>query len=1342
MQQLLRLAKRGGGGRPPALARWCARMLAIALAGVATAGWAQDLVRTTAFTYDRVSGQVKTETVDPDGTHCVQTVYEHDGYGNRSKVTVQPCASTTARFAPRVTVNTFAESTGAAAGNNHPAGAYLTKVQTGTLNGTAFVTLAQTQASYDTRFGQANSSTQVALAPQAAGRDLTTRAEFDSLGRQTKAFTPVHRDPSSATGAVTENFTETKTYYCQGTKVTAANPAPAACINLSGLAVNVNYLSRRLLSDASGQTTLAIRSAYFVEHVLKDAGGNAIGARARVHFDSLHREIAKESETFDGKWSRTLTGFDALGMAAATWGPHVVASANELPPEEVKQWTQQRDLLHRPLETAQWWRGCASGAAACTNPTPQVVVGRAQYQGLSATAVVPAESTTDNQERRRTTHKNGAGQVAQTVDAYGATLNLAYDAFGNLVRTRNALGHETTITYTPTTARFKTGMVDPDRGEWHYTYDALGQLKTQRDGNLNVTTLEYDAMGRTTLRQTPSLTARWKYSLADDGTNQCPQANGLPRLCKSWTGNDENNPSTLRQPQYDALGRVAQVTEKLDIQYTSVTTYDAATGRPAKFKYPSGLTLRYSYNARGFLTAVADDADAARKFWSVEGIASPYDARGNLVKAQVGYGAGAVSSNHEFDAISGKALLLRAGLGGSSNNVLNHAYTYDKLGNVASRSAGFGGGTERFSHDLLDRLVSYTVEGTNAANRTVSVAYNAIGNILSKSDVGDYRYDGARPHAATTIGTVGLAYDGNGNVFATGGTQVRSHQWTDFNLPHTLQYGANKVRFWYDDQLKRVQEITTSGSTERRLWLLHPDNAGGLSFEREETLEGGVLTRNESRHYVSVGGVVVAVIKTLNATQAGAMATAATVPADGRQLHYWQRDSLGSVVAVSDGTGQVLERPGFDPWGRRLLEDRALDTRASGPAHGDRGFTGHEHLDELGLVHMNGRVYEPGWGRFLSPDPVNAMPEDLQSYNTYSYVINGPLRYTDPSGHCIFGLDTAVCVAMFVAGTAMAMEGNKYWSMVGMAMAGFALMSPSGLLAEAGLGQALATAGITGWSATAVTGAIGGGIMGFIGSGGDINGLVMGAFFGAAFGAIGGSPLQGYERVVAHAFVGCIQGEVTGGGCGPSAMAAALGKAVTEGTQTWGLEAQFVATTLAGGTASVIGGGKFRNGALQAGFGYLFNALTSGETSNSKGASGEDLRRQELLGRGHVVGETLFEQPRMGYYNAEGKLVEFRPDFAYGNSRLTSVEFVTVEEVKNGPRAALRTAQHGHYDAVQSGRAFFLDANVAERLGQRALVPLESVRPLFIPYGGSQVVEQRRRYEMRQRGAGRAGGAP
>ena len=80
------------------------------------------------------------------------------------------------------------------------------------------------------------------------------------------------------------------------------------------------------------------------------------------------------------------------------------------------------------------------------------------------------------------------------------------------------------------------------------------------------------------------------------------------------------------------------------------------------------------------------------------------------------------------------------------------------------------------------------------------------------------------------------------------------------------------------------------------------------------------------------------------------------------------------------------------------------ETLTSNYCHSDthsalyRGYTGHEHLPMFGLINCNARLYDPAIGRFLSPDPYVQNPFMSQNFNRYSYALNNPLIYSDPSG--------------------------------------------------------------------------------------------------------------------------------------------------------------------------------------------------------------------------------------------------------------------------------------------------------------------------------------------------------
>ena len=116
-------------------------------------------------------------------------------------------------------------------------------------------------------------------------------------------------------------------------------------------------------------------------------------------------------------------------------------------------------------------------------------------------------------------------------------------------------------------------------------------------------------------------------------------------------------------------------------------------------------------------------------------------------------------------------------------------------------------------------------------------------------------------------------------------------------------------------------------------------------------------------------------------------------------LYYTYTDNQGSVIALTDENGTVKRNYAYDPWGARR---KASDwTKPDDLSHLiiNRGYTGHEHLDAFGIINMNGRVYDPATAMFYSPDPLIQSPGDWLNYNRYSYCMNNPLKYTDPTGY-------------------------------------------------------------------------------------------------------------------------------------------------------------------------------------------------------------------------------------------------------------------------------------------------------------------------------------------------------
>jgi RHS repeat-associated protein len=313
---------------------------------------------------------------------------------------------------------------------------------------------------------------------------------------------------------------------------------------------------------------------------------------------------------------------------------------------------------------------------------------------------------------------------------------------------------------------------------------------------------------------------------------------------------------------------------------------------------------------------------------------------------------------------------------------------------------------------------------------------------------------------------------------------------------------------------------------------------------------------------------------------------------------YWLKDHLGSVTGEVDRASGTVQRLGFDAWGKRRLANGTDGTPANlGQLSGQRGFTGHEMLDEVGLVHMNGRIYDPIAGRFVSADPVIQSPYDLQNYNRYAYVLNNPLSLTDPSG---FSFWTKYRTAVFAIVAAVVAQWAIPAIAANSALASAAAEGVGGF--EAGMAATEAAAAVQPVAAIA-GGFAAGGIQGGNIESAIYGALSAGAFYGAGSlaGALaGGSSTSafangGVGRAALHALAGCAQQAGAGGSCRAGALSAGFAEIAGPAIPGEGLAFGTAKSAILGGAGSVLGGGKFANGAVTGAFGYLFNRLLHSE---------------------------------------------------------------------------------------------------------------------------------------------------
>jgi RHS repeat-associated protein len=778
------------------------------------------------------------------------------------------------------------------------------------------------------------------------------------------------------------------------------------------------------------------------------------------------------------------------------------------------------------------------------------------YHGLSVT-------TTSALGQASTAVKNDQGLVASVTDALGKVTSYQYDPLGNLIQTTDPAGNVMTGSYD--TRGRKVTMSDPDMGAWSYAYDTLSELTSQTDAKSQTTTLQYDLLGRLTQRVEPDMTCTWAYDSATMGIGKLASAAVTSGLSYGFQ----------RSYTYDSLGRPSQVAVTVDgTTYTMATTYDS-NGRVSTSTYASGLVVQYGYTSLGYQNQLLNNA-TGQVYWT----ANTFDASLHLLQQTAGNG---VVTNQTFDPNTGRLTAIQAG---SSGAVENLAYVYDKLGNVSSRADNGAVLSETFQYDALNRLTSSTITGSTANPPAKSFAYDALGNITTKSDVGNYTYPAAgapQPHAVTSIsgGTISatFTYDPNGNQTAGLGREIT---YAADNMPEFIFQGTIDVSFTYDTDHQRLTKTDTSNGTVTTTLY--------LGAAEMVTSASGSVTWNE---YISAGGGLVAV--RFNAVTAGTVTT--------RYLH---KDGLGSVAVLTDENANVVQRISYDPWGKqRSPSTWSDDPTGSLPPQDQttRGFTGQEQLEDVGLVDMNARVYDPQIGRFLSADSVVQDPYDARSFNRYSYVYDNPLAYTDPSGHCFLGLCHLTSVFKTLARPIVGplgfipaighgfddfMRDNPILQQIGLIAASSSC--PGYTAAACAFGAAAYNAGINGGSFNQMlrAGAIAGAEAAAAHGIGQLAGGVSAGVTNATGSTIAGSAAYAAVSIAARVAVGCAGAAASGGSCGTGAAAAAAGT-VLGTSDTGNLVIDVTLNAVAGGLTSLAGGGKFENGALTGAFGYLFS---------------------------------------------------------------------------------------------------------------------------------------------------------
>lgn len=629
------------------------------------------------------------------------------------------------------------------------------------------------------------------------------------------------------------------------------------------------------------------------------------------------------------------------------------------------------------------------------------------------------------------TTEDGIGKT-RTYDARGRLLGVT-DPAGTVSYTLRpdgqpsrveALGVVTTFNYDAYGRR--TAINDPSGGMRTFAYDAAGRVAQKTDADGRTVSIAYDALGRIASEQRAEMTTSYSYD-SHNRLSSISSSNGSGKLFSyDNLGRLYYRKDLLPNNKYLRREYAYSHGELSSISYSN-QSMELGTER-MQFQYGHLYNISFDQIHVWHLIEENSSGLCTMSHSAVINRSTSYDANDMLT------GIGLYRGNQYYQD-----------LGLSFNTV---------TGNLLLRNDNIRNLDEQFSYDALNRLTSYAGD---------TVVYNAMGNILTKSDAHlQMAYDNTlKPYAVTSIAP--------GFSPSLARYSYQRITYNSFECPDTIYDNGVTTTFLYDAAGNRV--------------MMHTDKPGLPTRCYVDDIYEEELCNNRTIYRLYLGG---------DAYSAPAVLMAS---ADSVVGYYLGRDHLGSITHITNENGDLLYEYSYDAWGRlRNPATHALYAVDQEPQlFLGRGYCGHEHLPWCGLVNMNARLYDPVTGRFLSPDPFVQLPDFSQNFNRYSYCLNNPLRYVDKDGEFI-------------------------WVIVGAALIGGAINL--GIKAYQGQIHSIWD-GVAAFGVGAVSGAVGGLVGGvcFTVAGGAAAGV--GGFLAGSAGGAGGAavsaPLQSFGN---HLFFG------------------------------------------------------------------------------------------------------------------------------------------------------------------------------------------------------------------------------
>lgn len=548
---------------------------------------------------------------------------------------------------------------------------------------------------------------------------------------------------------------------------------------------------------------------------------------------------------------------------------------------------------------------------------------------------------------KKTTYSYSGNTVTTVED--GVSVKKEYDALNNMVRITDAAG---SITYNLAADGQPSSIVSPGNINTSFGYDTYRRQISINDPSQGTTNYVYDSSGNM-IKETDAngKATNYEYDLYN---RLIKKINPEFFTTYSYNTRDEvtsisTSNGTSKQFIYDSYGRIKTWKENgVDGKWLQ-KEYVYTNGNTSSIKYTSqsgALVTENYYYTNGHLSEMKLNGQTTIYKLTNE----------NSFRQATEIQTGGITRKYNYSVYG-----LHTGRSANSGSTVlqNYSYTFDtNTNNLLARKDNFYNKTESFAYDNLNRLVTY-------ANKTAT--YDSKGNITKKSDIGTFAYNNTqKPYAISDVSLASGAIP----------TRAQNITYSSFRRPNTISENGYLASFTYNNEYKRVKmNITKNNSQELTRYYL------GDCYEIDQTSNS---TKEKIYLFGDYYNAPAVYIKDNS----------------GSNLYYILRDYLGSVTQIVASNGTLLKTQSYDAWGRlRSPEHQVAYLPGEEPSlFLGRGYTGHEHLPQFGLINMNARLYDPATGRFLSPDPYVQSPDRSQNFNRYSYAMNNPLVYVDPDG--------------------------------------------------------------------------------------------------------------------------------------------------------------------------------------------------------------------------------------------------------------------------------------------------------------------------------------------------------